>query len=315
MSYADRVNSFASRLSEAGEHINNIRNAVKEAPDTFAKINAGIQSTAGGIGSVAGLKVSADHNAVITALAKRGIKKPIFQGNRISSAGEQNADVPVRATPTDPQPAGSAGRAAGGDGIEISDLSSIAQSPVSRARFGDGLDFDADFSTMNDARASGQQTNLGQHPTDADADAGNIRVGRPNQGTDGSSGDAGAGSGSADAGDAGGSSLPRPPMTEEEQNLFPAGSAPSEGGGQALSGATESLAPEEIAGGLEAAAPETGPLAPLVALIGGLVSLGSSIAGAFHHTDMPTPPPAPKVNVGENLSHIRQGDSGTSAIF
>ena len=304
MNYADRVNSFASKLSEAGEHIRNIQSAVRDAPDQFDKISSGINATAGALGNIAEIKTGADHFRVIRALANRGIKKPLFG----RSAEGDGATPPSLGTSTAPAPTGTAGRSS------MARSNGVDPAPNDPDRLADGQDFDADFRTFNDQRASGDQSNLGQHPTDADADHGNIRTDRPNQGTDGSSNDAGAGSGEADSGDAGGSSLDRPPMSAEEQNLFPAGSAPEEGGGQALSGAVESLAPEEIAGGLEAAAPETGPLAPFVAAVGGLVQLGTSIADAFHHTDMPKPV-APKVNVGENLSQIRSGDSGMSAIF
>ena len=69
---------------------------------------------------------------------------------------------------------------------------------------------------------------------------------------------------------------------------------------------------------MELAAPESGPLAPAVAVIGALVSIGTAIAGAFHHAPaavVTKAPPAPKVNIGENLSHIQGGNAGSSAIF
>jgi hypothetical protein len=71
-----------------------------------------------------------------------------------------------------------------------------------------------------------------------------------------------------------------------------------EGGGELLT--------NTIATGMEAVAPETGPLAPLVAAVGGLVALGSSIAGMFHKNKPPpkvvAPPPPAQAQVGADLS-------------
>lgn len=76
------------------------------------------------------------------------------------------------------------------------------------------------------------------------------------------------------------------------------GKIAGEGGGNTIADA--------VAGGLEAAAPETGPIAPLVAAVGGLVALGSSIAKMFHKNKPPppvvAPPPAPATQIGANLS-------------
>jgi hypothetical protein len=56
-----------------------------------------------------------------------------------------------------------------------------------------------------------------------------------------------------------------------------------------------------------------GPAAPLVALVGGLVSLGTTIAGLFHHKPKPKTPPPSKVNtmnVGANLSSTLSTGAG-----
>lgn len=71
-----------------------------------------------------------------------------------------------------------------------------------------------------------------------------------------------------------------------------------EGGGELLG--------NTIATSMEAIAPETGPIAPFVAAVGGLVALGSSLAGLFHKNKPPpkvapvAPPPA--AQVGADLS-------------
>ncbi len=71
-----------------------------------------------------------------------------------------------------------------------------------------------------------------------------------------------------------------------------------EGGGELLG--------DTIASGMEAVAPETGPIAPFVAAVGGLVALGSTLAGLFHKNKPPpqvqaiAPPAA--AQIGANLS-------------
>ena len=82
------------------------------------------------------------------------------------------------------------------------------------------------------------------------------------------------------------------------------------------SGAAE--AGEEGAGlaageGIDMMAGLAGPAAPLVALVGGLVSLGTTIAGLFHHKPKPTTPPPSSVNtmnVGANLSSTLSAGAG-----
>jgi hypothetical protein len=76
------------------------------------------------------------------------------------------------------------------------------------------------------------------------------------------------------------------------------GKMAGEGGGELLG--------DTIAGSMEAIAPETGPIAPLVAAVGGLVALGSSLAGLFHKNKpppkiQPVAPPA-AAQIGANLS-------------
>ena len=70
--------------------------------------------------------------------------------------------------------------------------------------------------------------------------------------------------------------------------------------------ASESALPDAISAGIEAAAPETGAIAPLVAAVGGLVALGSSMAKIFHKNKPPPPialaPPPVASQIGANLS-------------
>lgn len=68
-----------------------------------------------------------------------------------------------------------------------------------------------------------------------------------------------------------------------------------------------------IGEGLEAAAAFSGPAAPIIGLIGGLVSLGTTIAGLFHKKPPPqkvAPPPAPTTSVGGNLKDTLSGMGG-----
>lgn len=64
-----------------------------------------------------------------------------------------------------------------------------------------------------------------------------------------------------------------------------------------------------IAGGLEAAAPEVGVAAPVLAAVGGLIQLGTTIAGLLHKNKAPPPvtaaaQPAP-MQIAANLSEIK----------
>lgn len=76
------------------------------------------------------------------------------------------------------------------------------------------------------------------------------------------------------------------------------GKISGEGGGEALG--------DTIASGMEAVAPETGAAAPLVAAVGGLVALGTTIAGLFHKNKPPppvtAPPPPAAAQIGADLS-------------
>ena len=64
---------------------------------------------------------------------------------------------------------------------------------------------------------------------------------------------------------------------------------------------------DAAAAGLEEAAPEAGPLAPVLGLVGALVGIGTSIAAAFHKKPPPPPPPSASTldiqSVGANLSN------------
>jgi len=77
---------------------------------------------------------------------------------------------------------------------------------------------------------------------------------------------------------------------------------------------TEGLAAASGVGDvLDTAAAFSGPAAPIVGLIGGLVSLGTTIAGLFHHKPSPqkqAPPPAPTSSVGGNLQDSLSGMGG-----
>jgi len=74
---------------------------------------------------------------------------------------------------------------------------------------------------------------------------------------------------------------------------------------------TEGLAAASGVGDvLDTAAAFSGPAAPVIGLIGGLVSLGTTIAGLFHHKPSPqkqAPPPAPTSSVGGNLQNSQSG--------
>ena len=87
------------------------------------------------------------------------------------------------------------------------------------------------------------------------------------------------------------------------------------GAARAAAGAGEDALADAGAGlgigeGLETAAAFSGPAAPLLGLVGGLISLGTTIAGLFHKKPPPVkeaPPPAPTVSVGGNLKDSLSG--------
>lgn len=72
-------------------------------------------------------------------------------------------------------------------------------------------------------------------------------------------------------------------------------------------GAADEAGGDAAAMGLEEAAPEAGPLAPVLGLVGALVGIGTSIAAAFHKKPPPPPPPTASTldiqSVGANLSN------------
>jgi len=82
-------------------------------------------------------------------------------------------------------------------------------------------------------------------------------------------------------------------------------------GGEISEGLGEGLgAAAGVGEGLEAAAAFSGPAAPIIGLIGGLVSLGTTIAGLFHKKPPPVkeaPPPPPTTSVGGNLRDTLSG--------
>ncbi len=96
------------------------------------------------------------------------------------------------------------------------------------------------------------------------------------------------------------------------------GNAVSDAGNAARAAAGAGTeAGEEIAGGIGAGLDEiaafSGPAAPIIGLVGGLVSLGTTIAGLFHHKPAPqkiAPPPAPVASVGGNLKDALSGQGG-----
>ena len=80
-----------------------------------------------------------------------------------------------------------------------------------------------------------------------------------------------------------------------------AASAAGEASGDTIAGA--------VSTGLEALAPEVGPAAPVVAAIGGLIQLGTTIAGLVHkkpkQATVAPPPPPQASQIGVNLSEIK----------
>ena len=68
-----------------------------------------------------------------------------------------------------------------------------------------------------------------------------------------------------------------------------------------------------IGEGLDEVSGFAGPAAPIVGLVGGLITLGTTIAGLFHHKPPPTeeaPPPPSTVSVGGNLRDTVSGMGG-----
>jgi len=69
----------------------------------------------------------------------------------------------------------------------------------------------------------------------------------------------------------------------------------------------------DIATGLDTAAAFSGPAAPIIGVVSGLITLGTTIAGLFHHKPAPqkiAPPPPPTSSVGGNLKDSLSGMGG-----
>ena len=79
--------------------------------------------------------------------------------------------------------------------------------------------------------------------------------------------------------------------------------------GSGVSEATEGVA-SAIGEGLEGASAFSGPIAPLVGLVGGLVSLGTTIASQFHKKPQAVLKPVVQQNIGGNLSNNLSSTSG-----
>ena len=79
--------------------------------------------------------------------------------------------------------------------------------------------------------------------------------------------------------------------------------------GSGVSEATEGVA-SAIGEGLEGASAFSGPIAPLVSLVGGLVSLGTTIASQFHKKPQAVLKPVVQQNIGGNLSNNLSSTSG-----
>jgi hypothetical protein len=68
-----------------------------------------------------------------------------------------------------------------------------------------------------------------------------------------------------------------------------------------------------VGAGLDEAAAFSGPAAPIIGLVGGLISLGTTIAGLFHKKPPPVkvaPPPVATTSVGGNLKDVSSGMGG-----
>jgi len=106
----------------------------------------------------------------------------------------------------------------------------------------------------------------------------------------------------------------RPGAAAADADGAGAGADAGAGAGAAGAGAESG---EAIAGGigagLDEAAAFSGPAAPIIGLIGGLISLGTTIAGLFHKKPPPTkiaPPPVATASIGGNLKDTLSGMGG-----
>jgi phage-related protein len=73
--------------------------------------------------------------------------------------------------------------------------------------------------------------------------------------------------------------------------------------GSKISSALGTGAEDAVGDGVLAAAPELGPLAPIAAVIGGLVTLGTSIAQSQHKAPVDTTPMAQSIGVNMSRNH------------
>ena len=191
---------------------------------------------------------------------------------------------------------GSTGQAVQGLKVQMGDLQSQGANAGARIQ-------------QNVADQSQHALSPTQNPNSTPQSAGS----QPSAGTDGNAG-GGQGLNPGQGSSAGANASDGSAITDATNVARSTASDVTSAATSTASDVTEGLAAASGVGdAIDTAAAFSGPAAPIVGLVGGLVSLGTTIAGLFHHKPSPqkqAPPPAPTSSVGGNLQNSSSGFGG-----
>ena len=326
MSYAERLNSFNDNLTDSinrGKEIANQAAQLRAAnrdpkKSSFDKINDSI-STAAGIGGTGGMILNTyQHGKLTTHIQKYELSKLTGKGGNsgLENAGNEKTGVidqpknvssgvaPNSESVQLPESANGSssldslkGRVIGnqGDGAKPTDLGQVTSSKSIPETEISNEAFDPESAAPAALKPAGGAVNSARSEIMSDASGNFQRVG--------------TGAAESALKDAS-TTLTKAPGTESMAGTVEQGAASiAKAAASKLGESTGTSIADGIAGGLEAAAPEVGAAAPILAAVGGLIQLGTTIAGLLHKNKQPPPvtaaaQPAP-MQIAANLSEIK----------
>ena len=348
MSYAERLNNFNENLSEGidrakqiGEQAAQLKALNRDSTRSgFDKVNDSINTSAGIGGTAAMIYNTYKHGKLTTFLQKYELSKLTGKGG---NSGIENAGNELKGSIDAPRNV-SSGVAPNSESIQLPESSSIQntvdsikgriignqtegakptdlgqsisskslpESEIENPLFDKGTAEPAAVRPLP-ATAGGERADIAQPDITTRDSAEFPRIGQDGL-IDNASNEAREAAGTA-AGDIKNLAGEAAPEAEAGINSLSGGLEQGAAGiaraaASKLGEATGSSIADGIAGGLEAAAPEVGAAAPILAAVGGLIQLGTTIAGLVHKDKKPppvvAPPVAAPVQIAANLSEIK----------
>ncbi len=336
--YASRLNQFNQGINNANEHAKNIRDAIAADNDPVSKALATTSAIGSSLGDFGSGLMGYKHLKLVFDTAKN---KASATSTPDSSTTGGDTDTGAAARPADPNPDGAgdpvSSTGAGDRGTTdtsqaASDAQSSAQQATGASNATAGGDTAPPAADVNDVPAENlgsagnpshnvvRPAGVGEDGYQASADSldGDIIGGASNRAL--SSGIIRGASDIADQG-ASVSNMAQGAAQAAGSEIAPAFQGIKQGltavaskVGSAVSSASDAIGGVSAgADGLLAAAPELGPLAPVAAVIGGLMSLGTTIASATHKTPTDTTPAVQ--SVGANMSMNHPDPNSQSTIY